>query len=397
MVDLVPRKTDRSGTHRSHGARSTLRGESMRSILIFAALLVSSASFAKAPVHGFTAEQSQEMAEHNGRKLANDFITDLFRQWNNRWNNQTESISLTRQPFVEYDKVGYVIFSDSGEFNSLSVKLAIAKNLPEDVTLVVYTQNSDSSHHRDLYNLFVKQIDSGRLKLVYLSAGGNGFWARDAIPVPSWTIDASGQKKFTVSDARYYHSFEPDETIGSLFSADLVSHDYYYEGGNFLANARGECLVVDNIRVQKIPDQIFKDKYGCLKTIRFPHTKGIGHIDETVKLINDDLALTDDQEYASILRKNGFQVQMVPRPERKYETYVNSLYVNGTLFLPIFKEGGDQQAIDLYESFGYKVVPVNSRQLSNDGLGSVHCITMAYPPVELNVLLNNMGGKIINP
>jgi hypothetical protein len=298
---------------------------------------------------------------------------------------------------VEYDKVGYVIFSDSGEFNSLGVKLDIAKNLPEDVILVVYTQSSNSSYHKDLYKMFAKQMDPQRLKLVYLAADGNGFWTRDGIPVPTWTLEPSGQKTFTVADALYYHSFEPDQTISNLFDADLVSHDYYFEGGNFLANSRGECLIVDNIRVQKIPDQIFREKYGCLKTIRFPHTKGIGHIDETVKLINDDLALTDDDEYANILRNNGFQVQRVPRPQKKYETYVNSLYVNGTLFLPVFQQDGDQVAIDLYESFGYKVVPVDSRQLSNNGLGSVHCITMAYPPVEFGDLLGNMGGKVINP
>jgi hypothetical protein len=200
-----------------------------------------------------------------------------------------------------------------------------------------------------------------------------------------------------VVDAKYYHFFEADEVVSELFGADLVQHNYYHEGGNFLANNRGECLVVNNDRAIQIPDEVFLLKYGCKKTIRFPHTKGIGHIDETVKLINDDLALTDDKEYADILRANGFQVMMVPRPELEYETYVNSLYVNGTLFLPTFQEAGDAEAVALYESFGYKVVSLNSKQLSNNGLGSIHCITMAYPPVPFNELLANMGGREVTP
>lgn len=351
-------------------------------------------SFAETPKHGFTAEQSLEMAEHNARLQANDFVKDLFDQWN----PQAESIALDRQPFVEYDQVGYVIFSDSGMFNSLSAKLEIAKQLPDNVTLVVYTQSTDKSYHKELRDMFSKQIDSDRLKLIYLESKGENLWARDAIPVPTWTLQPSGQKKFSVADARYYHRFEPDQAMSDLFGAELVQHDYYFEGGNFLANSKGECLVVDNVRVQKIPDLLFKEKYGCVKTIRFPHTKGIGHIDETVKLINDKLALTDDAQYAQILIQNGFEVQMVPRPQRKYETYVNSLFVNGTLFLPVFSQAGDQEAIELYESFGYKVVPLNSKSLSNDGLGSIHCITMAYPPVELNELLTNLGGgKVLNP
>jgi hypothetical protein len=198
-------------------------------------------------------------------------------------------------------------------------------------------------------------------------------------------------------DARYYHKFEADEEVSQMFAAELIQHNYYHEGGNFLANNRGECLVVNNERAVKIPDEVFLNKYGCKKTIRFPHTKGIGHIDETVKLINDDLAITDDKEYASILKKNGFTVQMVPRPKNGYETYVNSLYVNGTLFLPTFKQSRDAEAVALYESFGYKVVALDSRSLSNDGKGSIHCITMAYPPVEFNELLKAVNGQEVKP
>lgn len=345
-----------------------------------------------APVHKYTEEENQKMIQHNAEQATNDFINSIFEQQR----PQAASVEIVRQPFAEYNDVGYVIFNDLDHYNTLSVKKEIAKNLPEGITLVIFTGSKDKKYRRELVDIFSQQIDRNRLRIVYLPNGDNGFWARDGIPVPTWNLTDSGGKEFAVVDAKYYKSFEADQEVSKLFGAKHIQHDYYHEGGNFLANNQGECLIVDNDRAIKISDQVFKDKYGCQKTIRFPHTKGIGHIDETVKLINDHLAITDDQEYAQILQRNGFTVQMVPRPFKEYETYVNSLYVNGTLFLPVFSESGDAEAIRLYKSFGYKVIPLDSRSLSNDGLGSIHCITMAYPPVAFNELLAKVGGTEVS-
>ncbi|MBY0385494.1 agmatine deiminase family protein [bacterium] len=366
----------------------------MKIQMFIAIIFLSLQGFAKVTVHGFTPAQSQWMAEQNAQVATNDFINGLLIDWN----PQEASQSLEKVPFAEYSPVGYVIISEHGEFDSLAAKKQIAQNLPDGVTLVVFTGSKSETHQKEIYQRFSEGMNgSAQLKVVYLPGADRGFWARDGVPVPVWSYDNLGQQKFAVVDAKYYHGFEADKEVSDLFSAQLLKHNYYHEGGNFLANSRGECLVVNNERAVKIPDQVFLDKYGCKKTIRFPHTKGIGHIDETVKLINDDLAITDDKEYASILQKNGFTVQMVPRPKNSYETYVNSLYVNGTLFLPTFKQSGDAEAVALYESFGYKVVSLDSRSLSNDGLGSIHCITMAYPPVPFNELLAAFGAQEVKP
>lgn len=362
----------------------------MKIQLIVAIFFLSLQGVAKVPNHGFTADQSLWMAEKNAKTAAQDFINGHL----TNWAPQDTSLVSEKVPFAEYNPVGYVIISEHGEFNSRNVKKTIAENLPPGVTLVVFTGNKSESHQKKIYESFASSMNSSNpLKVVYLPRGDNGFWARDGVPVPVWSSSNLGQQKLAVVDAKYYHRFEADKEVSEMFGAQLVEHNYYHEGGNFLANTRGDCLIVDNERAVQIPDEVFLNKYGCRKTVRFPHTKGIGHIDETVKLINDDLAITDDKEYAEILQKNGFTVKMAPRPKNRYETYVNSLYVNGTLFLPTFKQSRDAEAVSLYESFGYKVVTVDSRTLSNDGLGSVHCITMAYPPVPFNELLAAVGGQ----
>ena len=61
--------------------------------------------------------------------------------------------------------------------------------------------------------------------------------------------------------------------------------------------------------------------------IRLKHLKGIGHSDEVVKFMTDSIVLTDTEEYVDILESHEFEVISVPEPDRKYETYINSLIV----------------------------------------------------------------------
>jgi agmatine/peptidylarginine deiminase len=121
--------------------------------------------------------------------------------------------------------------------------------------------------------------------------------------------------------------------------------------------------------------------YGCLKTIRLPYIRGIGHVDETLKFMDDTTILTDEKRYKETLEDHGFTVHMLPRADKRYETYANSLLINGTVFVPIFGEKNDKKALDIYRSFGLKVFGINSSILSNRGKGSLHCITMTYPKV----------------
>ena len=95
--------------------------------------------------------------------------------------------------------------------------------------------------------------------------------------------------------------------------------------------------------------------------------------------MDEDTILTDNKKYADLLKKKGFDIILLPKLKTLYETYVNSLFINGTVFVPIFDEESDKKAIEVYESLGWNVVPINTKTLSNNGKGSIHCITMTYP------------------
>ncbi len=337
-------------------------------------------SYAQARVHSFTKEQSNWMMEMN------------FETKKNTLNQNPEEGSVL--PYGEYENQGYFLFNDETDFNSFDAKRGFLEHLPDSVTPVMFTQNESPEYIqslKDTFGVFLK--DPSKLKIMYLNTGGNGFWARDGIPVPMYYRN-NNKDHFLVVDAKYYHDFEPDQLVADRFNALTWSHDYYFEGGNFVANAKGDCLVVNTRPVKQIPNSIFKHQYGCRNLIRLPFKRGIGHADESVKFITEDIVLTDLPSYKEILESEGFSVVMLPKARRRYETYLNSVILEDTIYMPAYGYPSDEEALNVYRSLGYKAIPLNSYSLSNNGAGSLHCISMVYPDdISFNELLQNTGGE----
>ena len=168
-----------------------------------------------------------------------------------------------------------------------------------------------------------------------------------------------------------------------------------FRGRQFQANTKGDCVIVNNDRHAKIPNEIFAGYYGCKQLIRLPFIDGIGHVDERARFINDTTLVTDTPSYKDTLTGKGFTVHMLPRASRPFETYVNSLIMNGKVVVPVFKQATDAAALAVYEGLGLKAAGGDSVSLSNTGQGSVHCITMTYPKVPMADLLKSMGAKEI--
>jgi hypothetical protein len=369
-----------------------MRGFSLLLSILFSATMAVATEIPK----GFTPEEMEWMAQQNQAttQFQRDFpslFADQQDPLSFRLINETEA-----RAFAEYEGTGYLIFSSEFHFASRAAKLKMAETLPDNVNLVVYTSQSHEEHVDSIWETFAEVIDPSRLRVVYLPGSGNGFWSRDAIPVPVFRSGGSHQETFTVVDARYYHGFEPDEKVSELFFAELTRHLYYFEGGNFVANSINQCLVVNTSNTDRIPDSVFLEHYGCQDLLRLPFLRGIGHADEVVKFVDDHTVLTDEPRYKDLLEQNGYRVVMLPRAQRKYETYVNSLFINGTAYVPIFGQPTDAEALEVYRQQGLaEVIGLDSVRLSNRGMGSIHCITMTYPPVDFNELMKSMGGWVL--
>ncbi len=337
---------------------------------LFASLTVHAAPLKKIEL---TPRQSAAIKEYN-RKLSQQPSTFAARP-------------APLKPFSEVEEAGYLFFSADTNFDSGPGKKIMARNLPDGVTIVIFAETGDDI--AEIRRQYQGLIDTARLKIVEISGASRGFWARDGLPVPVWGAD-NGME---LVDARYYHRFEPDDTMANWFHSFLRKHQFYFEGGNFMTNDKGDCITVDNDRSSEIPESLFREQYGCKRVIRLPFEKGIGHVDESVRFLSSNVVVTDSPTYAQTLKGLGFDVRMLPRPDNPYETYVNALLVNGTVFVPVFNERNDQKALDVYRAAGLKVFAIESSSLSNDGLGSIHCITMTYPKVPFQQLMESLGGR----
>lgn len=266
-------------------------------------------------------------------------------------------------------------------------KATFAQNLPQDMTLVVL------STQRSVQNVkqqFLKYLPADRLIVVGHPSAPMGFWARDAFPFP---VIQKDQTAGLVAH-QYYRDFDGQNAISEAVQFKMTPYDFVFVGGNLMATEFGDCFTIKGPRMFGTKLETIKNAYGCQSITALPHLSGIGDVDEVLKVLPNKNAITNQDEIAKIMTEKGYSVQMLPKL-RGYRTYANSLILNGTVFMPSYNDPQtDFAAQKVYESYGYKVVPVDSRMVSDQGHGSIHCITMAYPNVDIESMLENMGYSI---
>jgi hypothetical protein len=266
-------------------------------------------------------------------------------------------------------------------YGAAAVKRELLRHLPHGVSVVLYGPWNAPADQARVIEDYGRYVDVTRLRYLALPKAARGFWSRDPMPVPLISPDG----RLMLTDAKYWSGFEPDLEIARLLEAPIQKHGLQFEGGNFGANHLGDCLVVRSRSTNRIKDDLFASMYGCRTVIRLPKKGGIGHIDERARFVSARTIVTDTPEYASLLGALGFDVVPIARPAGKYETYVNTLFVNGTAFVPQYGRPEDAGALAVYERLGFTPVGFDSRTLSAKGLGSIHCLVMSYPHVAFDM------------
>ena len=303
----------------------------------------------------------------------------------------TLSLSSCR-PFTEYEKVGYLVFSGDlmgGEVSdhattdsekavneAAHIQEVLARELPLDAQLIVYSNANSTSHIEDK---FEPLVGKDRLHVIKVNPAENKFWSRDGVPVP--VLDTAEKAGFRLVDSPY-RWFQQDTFFSDAVNVTLSQNGgLTFMGGNLLADKNGNCLMIRNGAAGGlVGDKFFQYGYCCQKTVRLKHLVGIGHVDEVVKIIDSTHVLTDQPSYVQQLQDAGYKVTLLPKPKGDYATYLNSLIMNGKVFVPVYGQETDQQVIDIYKSFGLEVYPLPSTYLSKNVHGSIHCMTMTFPP-----------------
>jgi hypothetical protein len=279
------------------------------------------------------------------------------------------------RPFAEYEPTGIVLMAAHDLDGASDLKRSIARHLPPGVILVLYGDPSKTKDRHAIVADYVEAAGSDRVYYVTLPKAGQGFWSRDALPIP--TVDRDGH--LVLADAKYGYGFEPDANLAALFEVRLAAHRHRFEGGNFLANHLGTCFIVDAGTARKVPDDVFRSHYGCRTLTRLRKHGGIGHVDERARFVDARTVLSETPAYDDAFAAHGLRVHHLPRPKDGRLSYVNALVVNGVAFVPQFGDANDGAAADVYRRVGYTVVPLDSATLARKWRGSIHCLSMNYP------------------
>lgn len=275
-------------------------------------------------------------------------------------------------------------------------------------------------------HLLKAAVDLSRVKF-YLNPT-NDAWCRDH--GPAFLINPIAEKKKVVVDWNYnawggkYPPYDLDDVVPTRIATQLgipVFHPgIVMEGGSVEFNGRGtlltsECCLLNknrnpHLNKRQIEEYLFAF-YGVEQVLWVKD--GIegddtdGHIDDTVRFVNEDTVLTvieenrNDENYGllqSNLRQlkqmrllNGKQLQIVELPmpdpvvyedQRLPASYANFYIANESVIVPTFRCDKDEKALRIIRDCfpGRRVVGIDSTDIIW-GLGSFHCLSQQEPAV----------------
>jgi agmatine/peptidylarginine deiminase len=262
----------------------------------------------------------------------------------------------------------------------------------------------------------------------------NSIWSRDYGP---WGFYYGTDDELAFIDLQYYTTRPLDNQVPAWLAnemgIELYTTDMYTEGGNIMVDGFGHIFYSDVIfgknasqngwstsTTREVHNDLF-NATNFTETERLLCDGGTGHIDMYAKLLDEQTILAS--EYPSVVTAsdkqriednvdlfnqefttfgNGFDVIRIPMPRRddgSFSTscsqinadargFVNGLFVNKTLIIPIYtnenssqsNKNWDEAALDLVREVmpGYNVVGIDARSLTTSG-GAIHCITMQIP------------------
>jgi hypothetical protein len=297
------------------------------------------------------------------------------------------SIPAPLRPVTDFDNFKYLLMSGDFSFDSQEMKRILVQNLPPRMKVVLLVYPGEQDRVRQVFAKWIS--DPSRLILVAHSTARSGFWARDAFPFP---VHLDPSLTLGLVASKYDRPFEAHESIASGVGGarNLTKYSHTFVGGNLLADESGRCFVVESRRLFGLRDGTLKQSYGCKEVYRLKHLSGIGDVDEVIKLLPRQRALTNRNEYVPLLKSLGYQVLALPGLSG-FRTYANSVIIDDIVFLPQYNRPEDHVAAEVYKTAGYRVIFVPSEVLASEGKGSVHCATMTYPAIKEEVLLRMLN------
>ena len=262
------------------------------------------------------------------------------------------------------------------------------------------------------------------------------FWIRDFGPL---FVREANSLVLSIEDPKYYPGRDYDDTQPAEFASRLgIPHSQFslnFEGGNFLPNGTGICLISDVVMGMNPQyneteiKQMFRQDLGCdnLIILETLEDYATGHVDmwlawaDQTTLLVGEYEEEQDSDNREIIENNilnhltgltdtstgnPIQIVRIPMPSncpsnsngmapqscnsvggwnRIWRSYLNIMEINGTVLLPVYAEDNfyESEAIQVWQSLGFQVRNVFS-DLIIPNAGTIHCITKTLDSAPTN-------------
>lgn len=294
--------------------------------------------------------------------------------WLLLWGSQSFAELRPRADFEPTTKL-YVGLSERIDLSPTVLK--ILSSIQPDIEVHLVAPNL-STLQKTQHQWLTSNLHRKLLRIVWHNLGtADILWLRDYLPYPLFTSPMTTQlKAFS-----YFHLEPQQKALTQLFSQEIQKFNPIFEHGNLVSSKSGDCFTIpmpELGELGKVPEKELISEFGCRSLTQIPFERGIGHADERLLFINEKLAVTDSETVESILKRKGYEVLRLPPAPIGDRSYVNAVIVNQQIFVPEFSAPEDREAYEVFRQTGLEIIQVPSRELTDVGGGSLHCITRTY-------------------
>ena len=244
----------------------------------------------------------------------------------------------------------------------------------------------------------------------------DSIWIRDYGPF--FVADEYDELRVVDADYVRYNRDNDDEQPAHFASwAGLPWHEWPFatEGGNFLPNGHGICLVSETIyslnpqySLNDI-EHLYEQYLGCSELVILRGLDDVtGHVDmwitwlDATTLVVGQYTQSQDPSSHALIEEaveqqlgglvdpgsgQTIEIVRIPMPDNDggwtWRNYTNGIWIDDTYLMPVYGgfESMQAEAIAVFEAHGVDVVPIDADVVISSA-GALHCISKTIPAVE---------------
>lgn len=351
-----------------------------------------------------------------------DYEKQILSQFHFRNSYVTPPPSGTVRTAAEWEEVEYLVITWQSAYQNIQRQIVAAA--VNECKVIITTQNQTTVSN------YLSSFGIDLTNVIFMNAPSNSLWIRD---YAGNTIYSDDVGELALVDWIYNRPRPQDNVMPSahasltgipIYITDSGTNDLVNTGGNFMSDGLGtafasELILEENasgnpygvsVKNETQIDQIMMDYMGIENYIKMPTLPydEIHHIDMHMKLLDEETLLVskyptgvaDGPQIEANINyvlsnfesafSTPYKIKWIDAPPSTsgsypdtggyYRTYSNSVIINKTILVPVYRPQVDAIALSRYQELmpGYTIVGIdvdNSGENLIASLGAIHCIT----------------------